>query len=48
MSSKTEYVEGPQAREKFEAAMKTIFKASKKKKQPKAATSGKPSERDRN
>ncbi len=42
---KYEYKEGPEARNKFEAAMRTIFKAPKqpkKQKPPKAATADKP------
>jgi hypothetical protein len=45
------YKEGPKAARNFEGAMKTLFKAPKqpkKKKPPKAATSGKSNVRDRN
>jgi hypothetical protein len=50
MVMKAEYKEGPEARDKFEAAMKTLFKARKepkKKKPPRAATSDKPDAADK-
>jgi hypothetical protein len=47
---KPEYREGPEVAEKFEEAMKTLFRTSKtevEKKQPKAATSRKLKNRDK-
>jgi hypothetical protein len=45
---KPEYREGPEVAEKFEEAMKLLFRTPKpKKKQPKAATSRKLKNRDK-
>lgn len=47
---KPEYREGPEVAERFEQAMKLLFRTPKprtKKKQPKAATSRKPKRSDR-
>jgi len=45
---KPEYREGPEVAEKFEEAMRIVFRTpSPKKKQPKAATSRKPKQSDK-